>query len=336
MSGARSIALVTGGAGFIGSALVRALVARGERVVVVDNLANGRRDNLVGLPGHSVRLIVADVRAPEDFTSELQAAHTVYHLACLGVRHSLHAPRENHAVNADGTRVLLEAARAAGVPRVVHVSSSEVYGSSAISIDECHPTRPTTAYGASKLAGERHARAFHAGDLAVAVVRPFNAYGVRCHHEGDAGEVIPKFVLRALAGQPLIVFGDGSQTRDFTYVNDTADGIARIGSCATAFGQIVNLGSGRAVTIRQLAAMVAAAVGRAVSIRHDAPRPGDLASQCADVRRARALVGFTPAVQFSDGLDRLVDWYRELGASPATLLAAERVRNWEVEARHVG
>jgi UDP-glucose 4-epimerase len=335
MTRQRRIALVTGGAGFIGSALVRALLARGERVVVVDNLVNGRRENLAGLEERA-RLSVADVRAPEDFTTELEGAHTLYHLACLGVRHALHAPRENHAVNADGTRALLQAARAAGVPRVVHVSSSEVYGSSPAPIDEDHPTRPTTAYGASKLAGEQHARAFHAGDFSVAVVRPFNAYGVRCHHEGDAGEVIPKFILRALAGQPLIVFGDGSQTRDFTYVEDTADGIARIGRCAAAFGQVVNLGSGRSISIRDLAAVVAATVGGAASIRHDAPRPGDLTAQCADARRARALISFAPAVQLADGMKRLVDWYRGQAMSPAALLAQERVRSWETEACHVG
>ncbi len=181
--------------------------------MVIDNLVNGKRENLAAIPSERMRLVVGDVRDPQAFHNELRAAHTVFHLACLGVRHSLHSPRENHEVNATGTLAMLEAARAAGVPRFVQVSSSEVYGSAIASpMDENHPTCPSTVYGAAKLAGEAYARVYgESPGMAVTIVRPFNAYGPRCHHEGDAGEVIPKFVLRALAGRPLIVFGEGPQ-----------------------------------------------------------------------------------------------------------------------------
>jgi UDP-glucose 4-epimerase len=340
MTAARDRVLVTGGAGFIGSALVERLLALGERVVVVDNLANGKADNLSHLAADRVRLLVADVRTPPAFRDELAAAHTVYHLACLGLRHSLHSPHENHEVNATATLRLLEAARVARVPRFVHVSSSEVYGSALVSpMNEDHPTRPTTVYGAAKLAGEAYARAFHATHgMAVTIVRPFNSYGPRCHHEGDAGEVIPKFVLRALAGRPLIVHGNGEQTRDFTYVDDTAEGIAAAGRRPAAAGATINLGSGSSLRILDLAAAVGRACGRSVRIVHDEPRPGDVLALCADLSQAARLLGFRATVPLDAGLARLVAWYRELALGPEALLATEIERNWLPGAayRHVG
>ncbi len=334
MSAQAETDLVTGGAGFIGSALVALLASTGRRVVVLDNLVNGRRANLADLPDDLVRLVVGDVRDRPLVASLLGEASRVFHLACLGVRHALHAPAENNDVNATATLGLLELAARADVRRFVHVSSSEVYGSAErTAMDEDHPTRPTTVYGSAKLAGESYARAFHAtGRLRVAIVRPFNAYGPRCHHEGDAGEVIPKFVLRALAGRPLIVFGDGAQSRDFTYVEDTARGIALAGSVEGAVGATINLGSGRETRIVDLARLVSAATGRpATSILHEAERPGDVRRLCADARRANAILGWRPQVGFDDGLHGLIDWYDTQGVAPETLLAAEAVRNWRPE-----
>ncbi|HKM87669.1 MAG TPA: SDR family NAD(P)-dependent oxidoreductase [Xanthobacteraceae bacterium] len=336
---ARDRVVVTGGAGFIGSALVERLVRDGERVVVIDNLVNGKRSNLAHLPADKARLIAVDIRAPQKFSAELQAAHTVFHLACLGLRHSLHSPTENHNVNAGGTLTLLEAAFAAAVPRFVHVSSSEVYGTALSSpMGEDHPTRPITVYGAAKLAGEAYATAFHhAHGLKVTIVRPFNSYGPRCHHEGDAGEVVPKFMLRALAGRPLIVFGTGEQTRDFTYVADTAAGIAAA-RCDAAIGKTINLGSGTAIPILDVARAIGRVTGRSIRIVHEASRPGDLMALCADARLAQQLFDFTPAVAFEEGLARLNAWYRGLAWSPERLLDQEVEQNWRAggEIRHVG
>src|SRR5208283_3408103 len=173
-----------------------------------------------------------DIRNGPRMAELLRDIDLVFHLACLGVRHSIHAPEENHEVNASATLKLLSAARSAGVRRFVYVSSSEVYGTARhVPMTEQHPTFPMTAYGASKLAGECYTRAFYETyRFPTVVVRPFNAYGPRCHHEGDCGEVIPKFLLRCLVGQPLMVFGDGRQTRDFTFVADTAAGILAAGT----------------------------------------------------------------------------------------------------------
>ena len=330
--------LVTGGAGFIGSALVEHLVACGRRVIAIDNLVNGKRENLAHLPADRVRLAAADVRRPNEFAATLREAGTVFHLACLGVRHSLHAPRENRDVNEGGTIAMLEAARTAAVAAFVHVSSSEVYGASGTgALAEDAPTRPTNPYAEAKLAAEAHARAAHAaGGMRVVILRPFNAYGPRCHHEGDAGEVIPKFLLRALAGRPLTIFGDGGQTRDFTWVEDTAAGIAAAEAAPGAAGQTINLGSGRAVAINALAALAARAAGRPVEIAHAGPRPGDTPHLEADTGRALRLLGWQAATPLEEGLARLASWYRGQATPPERLLSEEIEQNWRPEALAAG
>ena len=325
------IALVTGGAGFIGSELVRQLAARGERVVVVDNLVNGSRQNLEALPPDRVTLAEADVRNEDAIVPHLRRASVVYHLACLGVRHSVHSPIENHEVNAEATLRLLGACRALGVPRFVYVSSSEVYGTARWApMNEDHPTFPCTVYGASKLAGECYARAYYRTyGYPTVMVRPFNTYGPRSHHEGDSGEVIPKFLLRCLAGRPMVIFGDGTQTRDFTYVSDTARGIILAGTTDAAIGRTINLGSGSEVSINDLAGTVAGVAGRTTpEVTYDEPRPGDVLRLCADMSEARRLLGYEVSVSLEQGLRHLLDWYSAQGVSPEQALEREVVRNW--------
>jgi UDP-glucose 4-epimerase len=330
----RSTVLVTGGAGFIGSELVRQLAARGEHVLIVDNLVNGSRANVEDVLSDRVTLQVADIRALDRFKRELSRVRTVYHLACLGVRHSVHSPFESHDVNATATLRLLAECRDAGVPRFVYVSSSEVYGTAKwVPMTEDHPAFPCTVYGASKLAGECFTRAYHRTyGYPTVVVRPFNTYGPRSHHEGDSGEVIPKFMLRCLAGLPMVVFGDGTQTRDFTYVSDTAEGILLAGEHYGAIGDTINLGAGNEVTINDLARHIASVTGRpSARLEHDRPRPGDVLRLCADLSHARITLGFAPRVSLAAGLEKLLAWYQSQDASPEELLEREIVHNWKAQ-----
>ena len=323
--------MVTGGAGFVGSELVRQLCHREAQVVVVDNLINGKRENLAGLPGDQVRLEVADIR-DDRMVDLMRGIDIVYHLACLCIRHSLHSPLENHEVNATGTLKVLIAARQAGVKRFVYVSTGEVYGMPHFSpITEEHPNYPTNAYGAAKLAGEAYTRAFHVTyQFPAVVVRMFNNYGPRCHHEGDCGEVIPRFLLRCMAGQPMVIFGDGTQTRDFNYVADMARGVILAGLVDQAVGQTFNLGSGKDISINQLAAEVAKVVGRRkADVVHDAPRPADIMQLRGDATKARKVIGFESKISLHEGLARLRDWYLSLRQTPQQLLEQEVVHNWE-------
>ena len=319
--------LVTGGAGFVGSELVRRLVASGRRVRVLDDLSTGRRANLAGV---DAELVVASVLDRDALAAAMRGVERVFHLACLGLRRSIHDPESVHAVNATGTLALLEAARRTDVSRIVHVSSSEVYGTAVRTpMDEDHPTRPTTPYGASKLAGEAYARAAHATyGMPVVVVRPFNAYGPRAHHEGDSGEVIPRFLLRAAAGRPLVIFGDGRQTRDFTHVSDTARGILLAGTAAAAIGETVNLGSGRETAIGDLAVLVRDLAAAAVPIVHEARRPGDVERHLADAEKARNLLGWAPEIDLAAGLKALYDDLMASERPADELLEDEILHNW--------
>lgn len=203
---------------------------------------------------------------------------------------------------------------------------------------EDHPTWPMTIYGASKLAGEAHTRAFwHEFHFPTVVLRPFNAYGPRCHHEGDSGEVIPRFMLRCMAGRPLVIFGDGLQTRDFTFVSDTAAGILAAGLSDGAVGQTINLGNGKEITITRLATMIAEVLGRPdAEIKYAERRPGDVVRLLSDSSKARDLFGFKTTVNLRDGLASLRDWYATQQKSPEELLEQEVLRNWEFQSKVSG
>jgi UDP-glucose 4-epimerase len=325
--------LVTGGAGFIGSHLVDGLAADAQNeIVVLDDFSTGTRENLAQHgSAPRVQVIAADIRDAGRVRELMRGIDVVYHLAVQCLRISIRDPYLVHEVNATGTLNLLTAARDENVARFIYCSSSEVYGSAVrVPMDEEHPLAPTTPYGASKLAGEAYTRSFYLTyGLPMVVVRPFNTYGPREHFEGPYGEVIPKFVLRALNDAPLVIFGDGEQTRDFTEVGDTVRGLILAGQCDALVGEVVNVARGQEVTINALAQIVLDALPQTRSrVEHQAARPGDVRRHFADITKARTQLGWAPRVEIREGVRRYIDWLMRSEFDPRELLQREQLRNW--------
>jgi UDP-glucose 4-epimerase len=300
--------------------------------VVLDNFRNGRRENLQFPDARSLEVIEGDIVDAATCERAMAGIETVFHLACLGVRHSLHSPIENHQVNALGSLNVLEAARGAQVRRFVYVSTSEIYGRARnFPITENCTPWPLTVYGSSKLAGEHYARSyFECYGLPVVCVRPFNNYGPKSHFEGDCGEVIPRFILRALAGQAPVIFGDGGHTRDFLYVKDCAATLARIASADALIGEVVNLGYGEETRIDVLARVVLEATGRTdLKPIFEAPRPADVPKLWVDTTKLRATIDFRPEVSLHDGVCRTLEYFRTLYRENPAALEQIKMKSWE-------
>lgn len=328
--------LVTGGGGFIGSHLVDRIIGDGHDVVVLDNFASGKKSNLEAAAATGkMRLVEGTILDNDDLNDAMQKVDVVLHLAVECVRKSIGDPVGNHHANATGTLMTLEAARRHKVSRFIYCSSSEVYGNSsggALSEDTT-VCQPTTVYGASKLVGELYAQAYlRTYGMETAVVRPFNAFGPREHDQGVLAEVIPRFVIRVLNGKAPIVFGDGSNGRDFTYVTDTAEGLYRAALSDKVVGQTINLGWGRMVSVKDVGEEILRQCGRNdLTLEHVAERPGDIHSLIARTEKAADLLGFRPQVDFATGVHNYVQWFKKQYANPAMLLEADH-RNWTLPA----
>ncbi len=321
--------LVTGGAGFIGSHLVDLLSSTND-VTVLDDFSVGATANLREVP-RPVRILRTDITDSAAVRAAVSQAEVIFHLAVVCLRVSISDPMRSHLTNDLGTLNLLMAARDSAIERFVHVSSSEVYGTSVReSMDEDHPLNPTTPYGASKAAADTYALSFHhTYGMPVTVVRPFNTYGPREHLDGPSGEVIPKFVARALAGKPLLVFGDGLQTRSFTWVGDIVRGIALAAQSDALVGSAINIARAEEVSVLAIAHHLRRMLGREVRIDHRAERPGDVRRHNAGVERARRLLGFHADVGIEEGLARYLAWVRSQAGEPSKWLEREQELNWE-------
>ena len=307
--------LVTGAGGFIGSHLVEALVRRGAAVrALVHYNSAGRRGHLDDLPADvqaAVDVVPADVADAGSVRRAVQDCRRVFHLAALiGIPYSYRAPESYVRVNVDGTLAVLEACRAEGVERLVHTSTSEVYGSpETVPIAETHPVRPQSPYAATKAAADMLARSYHASfGLPIAIVRPFNTYGPR----QSARAVIPTVIVQALRGDTISLGATGT-VRDFLFVDDTVRGFLAAAE-GDGGGEVVHLGTGTGTAIDDIVAEVGAILGRRLQVSTDAERVRPAASEVdrlvCDPSRARASLGWTPTVDLATGLSRTIEWIR--------------------------
>ncbi len=304
--------LVTGGAGFIGSNLVEDLVSSGHEVRVLDDLSTGSLDNLADIrpPPDAV---VQDIRDTEAVWDAMRDVEVVYHLAALpSVARSVTDPVTTHQVNVDGTLSVLQAARRARVRRIVYASSSSVYGNTPrLPKDEAMPLAPQSPYAASKAAGEGYCRAFtHAYGLETVSLRFFNVFGPRQDPSSEYAAAIPRFIHRMLAGGSPEIFGDGEQSRDFTFVADVVQALRlAAASGPEAVGQAVNIGCGARTSLLQLVAILNKVLGTSISPVFSAPRQGDVRHSRADVTRAERLLGYRREVSFEAGLAQTIAWF---------------------------
>lgn len=300
-------ALVTGGAGFIGSNLVGVLVERGYEVTVLDNMMSGFRCNLDPFPG--ARLIEGDVRDERAVSRAMEGAEVVFHLAAsVGNRRSIDHPVTDAEINVIGTLRVLEAARRLGVRKMVTSSSAGIFGElKTLPIREDHPVEPGSPYGCTKLCMEKECLAYaRLYGIEAVCLRYFNVYGPNQRYDAY-GNVIPLFAFQMLRGEPLIIFEDGEQTRDFINVQDVVQANIKAAQTAGVTGAY-NLGSGSGITINALVELLKEVSGIVPVVRYGPPRPGDVRHSLADISAAREAFHFEPEVSLEEGLRKYMDW----------------------------
>ena len=303
--------LVTGGAGFIGSHIVEELARQGGQVRVLDNLSTGKRENLQS-PG--LEIIEGDIRDLDVVRRAMNGVDYVLHQAALpSVPRSIADPLTTNEVNVGGTLNVLVAARDAHVRRVVYASSSSVYGDNpALPKHEEMPTRPLSPYAVSKLAGENYCRAFNrVYGLQTVSLRYFNVFGPRQDPASQYAAVIPQFATRLLRGEPPTIYGDGTQSRDFTFVANVVQ--ANLLACEKeqAIGQVMNVACGERYTLLDLYGQLEALTGVRLKPVFAEPRAGDVKHSLAAIDRARQALGYAPVVDWREGLRRTVEWYKD-------------------------
>jgi len=305
--------LVTGGAGFIGCNLVRALLDRGQAVRVLDNFSTGKRENLEGL---DVDVVEGGLEHAQDVARAVRDVTHVFHLGALpSVARSVEDPIASDAANDIGTLNLLSAARDAGVQRLVFSSSSSVYGETpTLPKREGEEGRPISPYAISKQAGEYYCRLFHRlYGLPTVMLRYFNIFGPRQDPESHYAAVVPRFVTAVLSGDSPTIFGDGGQSRDFTFVGDAIQANLRAAEAGpAACGEAFNVAYGGRITLLELLTEIADILGTEVVPDHAPPRDGDIRHSQADIGKAESLLGYKPGNTVRQGLEQTVEWFRNL------------------------
>jgi UDP-glucose 4-epimerase len=305
--------LITGGAGFIGANLAHALVARGESVRILDDFSTGRPENLGGIEDR-IEILRGDLRDPAAVARAVRGTQVILHQAALNSNpRSIQEPGPTNAVNVGGTLLLLEAARAAGVRRVVYASSSSVYGDTpGLPKTEEMPLSPKAPYGVSKLAAEYYCRVFtQVYGLPTVSLRYFNVFGPRQHPDSEYAAVIPRFLRRMLAGERPVIFGDGEQSRDFTAVENVVAANLLAAETTQGIGEVFNIACGQTSTLNQLVAWLNQLLGTDLSAIYEAPRPADIRHSYASIRKAEAMLDYRPTLEVQEGLRRTVEWFKQ-------------------------
>jgi UDP-glucose 4-epimerase len=302
--------LVTGGGGFIGSNVVRALLARGDEVRVLDNFSTGSRANLVGLE-HDVQLVEGDLRSYERVHAAVRGVEVVFHQGALpSVPRSVQDPLTTTAVNIEGTLNVLLAARDEGVRRIVNASSSSVYGNTGeLPRVETQAPDPISPYAVAKLAAERFCTSFsRVYGMEIVSLRYFNVFGPRQDPTSQYAAVVPRFIRAVAAGEPVTIYGDGEQSRDFTFVDNVVGANLLAADAPGVGGEILNIATGGSVTVNALADAIGDLLGRPVEKAYEPAREADVRASWADVGEAKRLLGFEPQVDFDQGLERTADY----------------------------
>lgn len=306
-----SIALVTGGAGFIGSNMVRFLLDKGLTVRVLDNFETGKRENLQEI-ADQFELIEGDIRDRACVERAMAGVDVVYHLAALGsVPRSIDDPGPTHDVNVNGTFNILETARLGSVRRVVFASSSSVYGQSEVLPQhEGQPYAPISPYGASKAIGEVYFRTYYETfGVQSACLRYYNVFGPRQDPNSQYAAAVPLFVSALLRDKPPQIFDDGEQTRGFTYVDNVLEANWLAATAPEVHGEAMNISTADAVSVNTVVRTIRELMGKQIEPEYLPPRAGDIKHSLADVSRARELIGYEPRVSFEEGIRRAIDWY---------------------------
>jgi nucleoside-diphosphate-sugar epimerase len=305
-------ALVTGGAGFIGSHLVDALLAASWAVRVLDDFSSGREENLAHSKGR-VELVPGDLADPDTIGDAVRDVELVFHQGAVpSVPRSVAEPLRTHRVNVDGTLLLLDAARKAGVRRVVYAASSSAYGDTeTLPKVETMPVNPRSPYALQKYAGEVYCRLYNElYGLETVALRYFNVFGPRQDPQSEYAAVVPRFISACLLRRAPTVYGDGEQTRDFTFVADVVRANLAAADAPKAPGEVINVAGGRQISLNGLLASIQRVVGSAITPRHDAARVGDVRHSLADLRRAGELLGWRPQVPLEEGLRQTIEHLR--------------------------
>ena len=303
-------ALVTGGGGFIGSNVVRALLARGDDVRVLDNFATGSRANLAGLES-DVQLVEGDLRSYERVHAAVRGAEVVFHQGALpSVPRSVQDPLTTTAVNIEGTLNVLLAARDEGVRRIVNASSSSVYGNTgSLPRVETQAPDPISPYAVAKLAAERFCTSFsRVYGMEIVSLRYFNVFGPRQDPTSQYAAVVPRFIRAIADGEAVTVYGDGEQSRDFTFVDNVVGANLLAADAPNVGGEILNVATGASVTVNALADAIGLMLGKPVEKAYEPTREADVQASWADVEAAKRLLGYEPRVDFDDGLRRTADY----------------------------